>query len=47
MKEKMIKILHDYALENGWSGSMYEIVRHDIENQRFKSISELEKYIAS
>ena len=43
---EVLKIkLTKYALENGWSASMYEIVCHDIDNDRFANEQELMDYI--
>ena len=41
----MIQELEDYAIANGWSASMYEIVEQDIENGVFVDIYALMNYI--
>ncbi len=46
MKKRMIQVLTNYAIENGWSATMYEIVENDIENDVFKNIKDLKKYIS-
>ena len=45
MKEQMIMELESYAIINGWSASMYEIVEHDIKNGVFETMEDLKKYI--
>jgi hypothetical protein len=47
LTQEMKDRLYSYAEENGWSESMYEIVLHDINNDRFKTMKELEAYMAS
>ena len=46
MMKEMINALVQYALANGWSASMYEIVEHDIENGVFADVSALMEYIS-
>ena len=47
METVMINVLEQYALDNGWSSSMYYIVENDIKNGVFQTVEQLRTYIAS
>ena len=47
METVMINVLEQFALNNGWSSSMYYIVENDIRNGIFQTVEQLKTYIAS